>query len=63
MSLISRQQGKSFHLEGEPEQVAMSFYRRNADKVGGETCIADESDGRQSSVRIIICFKYGNDPM
>lgn len=60
MSLISRQQGKSFHLEGDPEQVATSFYRRNAHKVDGETCIAEESDGRQSSVRIITCFKYGN---
>lgn len=60
MSLISRQHGKSFHLEGNPEQVAMSFYRRNAHKVDWETCIAEESDGRQGSIRIITCFKYGN---
>lgn len=60
MSLISRQQGKSFHLEGDPEQVATSFYRRNTHKVDGETCTAEESDGRQGSVRIITCFKYGN---
>lgn len=63
ISLISRQHGNFFYLgrRAPNRQKRTSIRGACMEEVNWETCISEEPYGKQRSMKIIKCFKHGND--